>query len=70
MVARGGGEGEFLDARPGEVDVEEEEEDAEADDRSLCVRVLISTFLQPSLKSCYSKYTYVEFIIISSQAIE
>jgi len=32
-----GGQAELLDARPSEVDVEEEEEDAEADDGALCV---------------------------------
>jgi hypothetical protein len=31
----GGGGGVFFDARPGEVDVEEEEEDAETEDRPL-----------------------------------
>lgn len=34
-VGRGWWEWEFFDARPGEVDVEEEEENAEAQDRAL-----------------------------------
>lgn len=43
VVRRGRGERQLFDARPGQVDVEEEEEDAEAEDRALrrvsgCVR--------------------------------
>lgn len=60
----GGGRGGFLDARPGQVDVEEEEEDAEADDGAL--GWLENDSIEVDVKSWEA---YIELVVCSHERV-
>ena len=63
---RGEGWGEGFDVRPGQVDVEEEEEDAEAGDGGLDGYAVSCSFLTDSLEG----RAYVKLLVIAREAIE